>query len=160
MSVALPVFHPIPNNYLPYYLLVVWWWHPRRMGNYKSYKYVCINIVIILNILITQNVTLLMLWTPWCHFSQKFFLINNYAEEAFTVQSNTINDRRNKYLTFVGSNNYRQGLNSISNRLRSVWNMIEKSWLSFAREMFKIKCKINIIQAGLLLLWITCVVYS
>jgi hypothetical protein len=57
---------------------------------------------------------------------------------------------------YVRSNKYRQGLNSISNRLRSVSNMIEKSWLSLAHETFKMKCKINIIQAGLLLLWITC----
>jgi len=57
-----------------------------------------------------------------------------------------------KYLTFVRSNNYRQGFNSISNRLRSVSNMIEMSWPTLARETFKLKCKINIIQAGLLLL--------
>jgi len=78
--------------------------------------------------------------------------LHNDTEEALAVQSNTINDRRNKYLTFVRSNNYRQGLNSISNRFRSVSNIIENSWLSLARETFKMKCKINIIQAGLLLL--------
>ena len=77
---------------------------------------------------------------------------NNDAEETIAVQSNTVNDRRNKYLTFVRSNKYRQGLNSISNRLRSISNMIEKSWPTLARETFKLKCKINIIQAGLLLL--------
>ncbi len=79
--------------------------------------------------------------------------LHNDTEEAIAVQSNTVNDRRNKYLTFVCSNNYRQGLNSISNRLRSVSNMIEKSWPTLAHETFKLKCKINIIQAGLLLLW-------
>ncbi len=51
--------------------------------------------------------------------------LHNDAEEAIAVQSNTVNDRRNKYLTFVLSNNYRHGLNSISNRFRSVSNMIE-----------------------------------
>ena len=74
------------------------------------------------------------------------------AEETIAVQSNTVNDRRNKYLTFVRSNKYRQGLNSISNRLRSISNMIEKSWPTLASETLKLKCKINIIQAGLLLL--------
>ena len=69
--------------------------------------------------------------------------------EAVQVQYNTVADRRNKFLTFVRNNNYRQGLNSLSNRLRSISNMIEKSWLILSREMFKTKCKINIIQTGL-----------
>jgi len=80
----------------------------------------------------------------------------NDPEEELAVQSNIVNDRRNKYLTFVCSNNYRQGLNSISNRLRSISNMIEKSWPTLALETFKLKCKISIIQAGLLMLLITC----
>jgi len=50
--------------------------------------------------------------------------LHNDKEEALAVQSNIVNDRRNKYLTFVRSKNYRQGLKSISNRLRSVSNMI------------------------------------
>ncbi len=78
--------------------------------------------------------------------------LHNDTEEAIAVQSNTVNDGRYKYLTIVCSNNYRQGLNSISNRLRSVSNMVEKSWPTLARETFKLKCKINIIQDGLLLL--------
>jgi len=78
--------------------------------------------------------------------------LHNDTQEALAIQSNTVNDRRNKYLTFVHSNNYRQGLNSLSNRLRSVSNMIEKSWPSLAHETFKMKCKITIILAGLLLL--------
>jgi len=78
--------------------------------------------------------------------------LHNDTKEALAVQTNTVN----KYLTFVCSNNCRQGFNSLSNRLRSISNKIEKSWPSLARETFKMKCKINIIQSGLLLLWITC----
>jgi len=40
--------------------------------------------------------------------------LHNDTEEAIAVQSNTVNDRRNKYLTFVCSNNYRQGFRAIA----------------------------------------------
>jgi len=57
-------------------------------------------------------------------------VVNNLyyvTEEALAVQSNTVNNKRNKYLTFVRSYNYRYGLNCLSNRLKTVSNMIEKS---------------------------------
>ena len=48
----------------------------------------------------------------------KMLNLNNDTIEATTVQANTVTDRRNKYLTFVRNNNCKQGLNSLSNRLR------------------------------------------
>ena len=82
-------------------------------------------------------------------------LVNGYLidqEERTAIQLNTVTDRRNKCLVFVRSNNYKPGLNNLSNRLRTISNKIEKLWLGLSREVFKTKCKINLIQNGLSLL--------
>jgi len=47
--------------------------------------------------------------------------LHNDTQEALAVQSNIVDDRRNKYLTFHN----KQELYSLSNRLRSVSKMIE-----------------------------------
>jgi hypothetical protein len=61
----------------------------------------------------------------------------------------TMSDRRNCYLTFVRSNRFKVGNNLLSNRLRSISNVLSKISVSFSRDKFKTFCKINIIQKGL-----------
>ena len=70
-------------------------------------------------------------------------------QERESVSANTLTDRRNKKIVFTTNNFCKIGLNIPSNRLRSVSNMIEKEWLGIAKESFKLKAKINIIQNGL-----------
>ncbi len=47
----------------------------------------------------------------------------------------TLNDRRNIKVTFVRTNQSRVGLNNITNRLRTVTNMLNKSWLDLSRAV-------------------------
>lgn len=75
-----------------------------------------------------------------------------YSQEKPDVINSVLSDRRNVMLTFVRCNNYKIGLNLLSNRLRSVSNCIPKSCLYFSKNQFKTFCKINIIQNGLSLL--------
>ncbi len=63
------------------------------------------------------------------------------------MTANTLTNFRRKKIVFITSNVCRIGLNNPRNRLRSVSNIIEKSWLE--REFFKLKAKICIIQNGL-----------
>jgi len=72
--------------------------------------------------------------------------------ENRNLQNVTLNDRRNKMLTFVRVNRYRAGLNNITNRLRSVTNMLDKTWINLSRDNFKSMCKKHIIQSQLQLL--------
>jgi hypothetical protein len=72
--------------------------------------------------------------------------------EQENLQYVTLNDRRNVKATFVRTNQSHAGLNNITNRLRTVTNMLHKSWLDLSRETFKLKCKKFIIQTQLLLL--------
>ena len=72
-----------------------------------------------------------------------------YQHEKNIVESNTLSDRRNAFLTFVRSNKYRVGLNLLSNRLRAISGLIPKNSISYSKNMFKTYCKINIIQRGL-----------
>ena len=75
-----------------------------------------------------------------------------YTQETPDLENNVLSDRRNEMLTFVRQNNYKVGLNLLSNRLRSISNCIPKNSLSFSKTQFKTFCKINIIQKGLSLL--------
>ena len=72
--------------------------------------------------------------------------------EQENLQHVTLNDRRNIKVTFVRTNQSRAGLNNITNRLRTISNMLNKNWLNLARETFKLECKKNIIQTRLQLL--------
>ncbi len=72
--------------------------------------------------------------------------------EDRNLQKVTLKDRRNKMLTFVRVNRSQAGLNNITNRLRSVTNMLDKSWINLLRDNFKSTCKKHIIQAQLQLL--------
>ena len=60
-----------------------------------------------------------------------------------------ISDRRNKHFVFATNNNYKIGLNTPSNRFRNVSNIVEKEWMQFEKDSFKLKAKIHIIQNGL-----------
>ena len=75
-----------------------------------------------------------------------------HIQEAHDLINNVLSDRRNLMLTFVRRNNYKIGLNLLSNRLRSISNCIPKNSLSFSKMQFKTFCKVNIIQKGLTLL--------
>jgi hypothetical protein len=75
-----------------------------------------------------------------------------YSHEKPDMINNVLTNRRNPMLTFVRSNNYKVGLNLLSNRMRSISECIPKSSLSFSKDRFKTYCKINIIQSGLSLL--------
>jgi len=56
-------------------------------------------------------------------------------------------DRRNLRQTFVRNNRYRRvGLNIVKNRLRSITNIIDKTWMDKNVKNFKLCCKRRIIQ--------------
>ena len=48
------------------------------------------------------------------------------SQEYNNLQSVTLNNRRNELLTFVCNNNYKVGLNRLSNRMRSITNNVKK----------------------------------
>jgi hypothetical protein len=79
-------------------------------------------------------------------------LVHNKLPNADYVKldQNTMTDRRNVKFIFIRSNNYKVGLNSIVNRLRSVSNLIDKTWIDMPRNSFKVLCKTNIIKNKLL----------
>jgi len=72
-----------------------------------------------------------------------------YTDEKMEIVNNTTSDCRNCYFTFVISNNYKIGLNVLSNRLCSISNHITKNSVLTSKETFITFCKINIIQRGL-----------
>jgi len=66
------------------------------------------------------------------------------------IQQITLQNRRNCRATFVRANRFKVGLNVIKNRLRSITNIIDKTWLDLPINTFKLQCKIRIIQNSLL----------
>ena len=73
--------------------------------------------------------------------------INGYLlEERIKTMLNTMRSERCENVVFIRQNMYRWGLNNVSNRLRSITNMVSKSSLSLDKQNFKPHCKINIIQ--------------
>ena len=73
-------------------------------------------------------------------------------DEKAKVLLNTMQSNRNDKLVFIRQNQYKCGLNNISNRLRSVTNVIRKSWMSVEKDVFKNLCKKHVIQHQLMLL--------
>ena len=65
------------------------------------------------------------------------------------LQVITMNDRRNVKFVFIRNNNYKVGLNRMSNRMRSITNTVCKSWILLSRDRFKKLCKDNIISLKL-----------
>ena len=72
------------------------------------------------------------------------------VQDYANLQTITMNNRRNIKLVFVRNNKYKVGLNRISNRMRSITNVVNKSWMNLPRNHFKKLCKDNIIKLGLL----------
>ena len=68
------------------------------------------------------------------------------ADEKTRIILNTMQSNRNETLVFIRQNRYKCGLNNISNRLRSVTNIIKKVWLFVEKPTFKTLCKKNVIQ--------------
>ncbi len=66
--------------------------------------------------------------------------------EKVKVSLNTMRSARNEFLVFIRQNNYKCGLNNVSNRLRSVTNMIKKDWMVVEKSSFKTLCKKHVIQ--------------
>ena len=66
------------------------------------------------------------------------------------IQQVTLQSRRNSRATFVRANRFKVGLNVIKNRLRSITNIIDKTWLDLPINTYKLQCKIRIIQNSLL----------
>jgi hypothetical protein len=77
---------------------------------------------------------------------------DSVSDEKAKVIMNTMQANRNEYFVFIRQNKYKCGLNNMSNRLRSVTNMIKKDWMLAKKCLFKTHCKKNVIQAQLLLL--------
>ena len=71
-------------------------------------------------------------------------------EDWINLQFNIQNDRRNTRLTFQTNNNYRCGINCLSNRFKSITNEIEKEWTDLTRDAFKTRCKKRLITEKLL----------
>jgi len=66
------------------------------------------------------------------------------------ITSVTLSDRRNTRLSFVRNNRFKEGMNSIHNRLRSISNVLDKNWTDKSAADFKLNCKICIIQNSLM----------
>jgi hypothetical protein len=65
------------------------------------------------------------------------------------MENAVLTNRRNVRLSFVRCNRYRVGLNIVKNRMRSITSMIDKEWLNLSLDLYKLKCKIRIIQSSL-----------
>jgi len=58
-------------------------------------------------------------------------------------------DRRNLRQTFVRNNRYQIGLNIVKKRLRSITNVVDKTWMDKNVKDFKLCCKRSKIQDSL-----------
>jgi hypothetical protein len=67
-----------------------------------------------------------------------------------TLQKNTLQNRRSAKLHFTSTNNLRCGLNVLPNRLKTITNRIDASWLELSKETYKQKCKKEFITAPLI----------
>jgi hypothetical protein len=65
----------------------------------------------------------------------------NDSDEKIRVITNTMQANRNKYYVFIRQNAYKCGLNTVSNRLRSVTNMIKKDWMLVDKNLSKLYVK-------------------
>ena len=72
-------------------------------------------------------------------------------EEKAKAQLNTMQSTRSNFLIFIIENNYKCGLNNISNCMRSVTNVVKKDWMLVDKNAFKTLCKKHVIQEHLML---------
>ena len=66
---------------------------------------------------------------------------NQLAADWLTLNFNQIITSRQTNFQIIKSNNYRVGLNIISNRLTVLNKVIPFEWLRFSKESYKLKCK-------------------
>ena len=66
------------------------------------------------------------------------------------LQNNILQNRRSTRALFTSSNRLRCGINTLPNRLKTISNRIEKSWFSYSKDAFKLKCKMEFITTPLL----------
>ena len=64
-------------------------------------------------------------------------------------QKNTLQNRRSSKLHFTSTNKLRCGLNVLPNRLKTITNRIDTSWLMLSKETYKQKCKKEFITTPL-----------
>jgi hypothetical protein len=64
-------------------------------------------------------------------------------------QKNTLQNRRSSKLHFTSTNKLRWGLNVLPNRLKTITNRIDASWLMLSKETYKQKCKKEFITTPL-----------
>jgi hypothetical protein len=64
-------------------------------------------------------------------------------------QKNTLQNRRSMKLQFTSTNKLRCGLNVLPNRLKTITNRIDASWLMLSKETYKQKCKKEFITTPL-----------
>jgi hypothetical protein len=57
------------------------------------------------------------------------------------LKNNTLQNRRSPKLQFTSTNNLPCGLNILPNRLKTITNRIDASWLMLTKEIYKQKCK-------------------
>ena len=112
--------------------------------------------------LIDNDLSYMSLHKKFNRSTPKIFSIYQTAINLYHVKNNiplghqveieqiTLQNRRNCRATFVRANRFKVGLNVIKNRLRSITNIIDKTWLDLPINTFKLQCKIRIIQNSLL----------
>ncbi len=61
---------------------------------------------------------------------------DNVSDVKAKVMMNTLQANRNEYFVFIRQNKYKCGLNNLSNRLRSVTNMIKKDWIIIINSLY------------------------
>jgi hypothetical protein len=64
-------------------------------------------------------------------------------------QKNTLQNRRSMKLHLTSTNKLRCGLNVLPNRLKTITNRIDASWLMLSKETYKQKCKKEFITTPL-----------
>ncbi len=57
--------------------------------------------------------------------------------------------KNNITLTNRSKNRIKVGLNCVENRMRSILNVIDKSWLDLSEKSYKLQSKIRVVQSSL-----------
>ena len=76
--------------------------------------------------------------TSWCQIAYARMNLSSWTSNLTTMQDWT-------NWTFFKRQNYDVGKNILLNRMHSLNNMIDKSWLNLSLDSFKVKCK-NLFQ--------------
>ena len=77
------------------------------------------------------------------HAISLYKLVRNQCPEQEFLELNfqMVNNNRSRKITFIKQQSYEVGKNIMLNRMHSLNNMIEKSWLDLGIDSYKVKCK-------------------